>query len=78
MTWDGIVTNFHNCYAKVISISDQVEAYIQSIVLQKTLESISFDQRSGFDEDEAAEISSAELSAGRMQRECQNTIQRQN
>ncbi|VDN08195.1 unnamed protein product [Thelazia callipaeda] len=46
MTWDGIVMNFHKRYEKEISISDHVEAYMQSIVLKKTLESISFNSRS--------------------------------
>ena len=32
---------------KEIRISDSVEAYIQTIVLKKTLESISFDYRRG-------------------------------
>ena len=45
LTWDGIVTTFHKRYSKEIGITDSVEAYIQSIVLKKTLESIFFDYR---------------------------------
>ncbi|VDN03752.1 unnamed protein product [Thelazia callipaeda] len=65
---------------KVVLIYDKKrhEAYIQSIVLKKTLEGISLDQRPGFDENGATEINTRELSAKRVQREYQNTIQRQN
>jgi len=45
MTWDGIVTKMHKHYLKEIGISNTIEAYMQSIVLRKTLESISFDYR---------------------------------
>ena len=35
-----------------IGISTKTEAYIQSLVLKKTLESISFDRRRGIEEDD--------------------------
>ena len=35
-----------------IGISTKIEAYIQSLVLKKTLESISFDRRRGIEEDD--------------------------
>ncbi|KAI5170491.1 hypothetical protein PAEPH01_1477 [Pancytospora epiphaga] len=44
MTWDGVVTKYHRMYSKDIGIT---EAYIQTIVLKKTLESISFEYRRG-------------------------------
>ncbi|TBU12308.1 reverse transcriptase [Hamiltosporidium tvaerminnensis] len=47
MTWDGIVTKYHNTYVKRLQIPMNVEAYIQSIVLKKTVETISFDRRRG-------------------------------
>ena len=47
MTWDGIVTSYHKKYSREIGITDPVEAYIQTIVLKKTLESISFEHRRG-------------------------------
>ena len=50
MTWDGIVTRFHKQYVAEIGLTDRIEAYIQSRVLKKTLESISFDYRRGIDE----------------------------
>ena len=53
MTWDGVVTNFHRRYAKEIGITDAIEAYIQAVVLKKTLESISFDYRRGADENDS-------------------------
>jgi len=45
LTWDGIVTKFHKSYSKAIGLSSKIEAYIQFLVLKKTLESISFDYR---------------------------------
>jgi len=45
MTWDGIVTIYHKKYIKELGVPLNVEAYIQSRVLKKTLESISFDRR---------------------------------
>ena len=47
MTWDGIVTKFHQKYSKDIGLTTKIEAYIQYIVLKKTLESISFEYRRG-------------------------------
>ena len=45
MTWDGIVTKFHGKYSKEIGLTTKIEAYIQYIVIKKTLESISFEYR---------------------------------
>ncbi|TBU13432.1 hypothetical protein CWI38_0432p0010 [Hamiltosporidium tvaerminnensis] len=45
MTWDGIVTKYHKSHLKRLEIPMNVEAYIQSIVLKKTVETISFDRR---------------------------------
>ena len=39
-------------YRNEIGISTKTEAYIQSIVLKKTLESISFDRRRGIEEED--------------------------
>ena len=52
LTWDGVVTTYHKKYSKEIGLADSVEAYIQTIVLKKTLESISFDFRRGSEPDE--------------------------
>ena len=49
MTWDGIVTKTHKYYLKELEIQPNIEAYMQSIVIKKTLESISFDYRRGED-----------------------------
>ncbi|TBU04116.1 hypothetical protein CWI37_0181p0010, partial [Hamiltosporidium tvaerminnensis] len=49
MTWDGIVTKYHKTYVKRLQIPMNVEAYIQSIVLKKTVETISFDRRRGLE-----------------------------
>ena len=54
MSWDGIVTNIHRKYVQGIGLADSIEAYIQGIVLKKTLKSISLDHRQG--ETEEAEI----------------------
>ncbi|KAI5177417.1 hypothetical protein PAEPH01_2471 [Pancytospora epiphaga] len=49
MTWDGMVMNDHKQYSREIGLTDSVEVYIhiQTIVLKKTLESISFKYRRG-------------------------------
>ncbi|TBT99547.1 hypothetical protein CWI36_1937p0010, partial [Hamiltosporidium magnivora] len=49
MSWDGIVTKYHKMYVKRLEVPMNVEAYIQSIVLKKTVETISFDRRRGLE-----------------------------
>ena len=49
LTWYDIVTKYHAKYRKELAISDQIEAYIQSITLKKTLESVSMEFRRGAD-----------------------------
>ncbi|TBU08220.1 hypothetical protein CWI39_0211p0080, partial [Hamiltosporidium magnivora] len=49
MTWDGIVTKYHKSHLKILEIPMNVEAYIRSIVLKKTVETISFDRRRGLE-----------------------------
>ncbi|TBT99510.1 hypothetical protein CWI36_1951p0020, partial [Hamiltosporidium magnivora] len=49
MTWDGIVTKYHKSHLKRLEIPMNVEAYIQSIVLKKTVETISSDRRRGLE-----------------------------
>ncbi|KAM0679261.1 hypothetical protein BDAP_000128 [Binucleata daphniae] len=51
MTWEGIVTKYHKKYSREIGIQPKTQAYIQSLVLRKTLESLSFDKRRGLEED---------------------------
>ncbi|KAM0677151.1 hypothetical protein BDAP_000649 [Binucleata daphniae] len=51
MTWDGLVTRCHKKYVKEIGIEPKTEAYIQSLVLRKTLESLSFERRRGLEEE---------------------------
>ncbi|KAF9763050.1 hypothetical protein NGRA_1553 [Nosema granulosis] len=38
LTWDGVVKKYHEIYRRRLEISDRIEAYIQSLVLKKTLE----------------------------------------
>ncbi|TBU12593.1 hypothetical protein CWI38_0702p0010, partial [Hamiltosporidium tvaerminnensis] len=64
MTWDGIVTKYHKSHLKRLEIPMNVEAYIQSIVLKKTVESISFDRRRGLDSGLNAEESWERASMG--------------
>ena len=52
MTWEGLVTKYHKKHRNEIGISTKTEAYIQSLVLKKTLESISFDRRRGIEEED--------------------------
>ena len=51
MTWDGIVTKMHRQYIKEIKITPKIEAYMQYIVIKKTMESISFDYRRRLEDD---------------------------
>ena len=51
VTWDGIVTRYHKRYVQEIGLQPKTEAYIQTIVLRKTLESLSFERRRGLEED---------------------------
>ncbi|TBU12219.1 hypothetical protein CWI38_0846p0030 [Hamiltosporidium tvaerminnensis] len=44
MSWDRIVTEYHKMYVKRLEIPMNVEAYIQSIVHKKTVDTISFSQ----------------------------------
>ncbi|KAL4713368.1 hypothetical protein ACJJTC_016836 [Scirpophaga incertulas] len=50
ITWDGLATKYHKKYRKEIGIQPKTEAYIQSLVLKKTLESVSFERRRGLEE----------------------------
>ncbi|KAF9760814.1 hypothetical protein NGRA_3010 [Nosema granulosis] len=52
LTWDGVVINYHEIYRRRLEISDRIEAYIQSLVFKKTLESISLDFRRNGDLEE--------------------------
>jgi hypothetical protein len=50
MTWDGVVTTYHKKYLKQLEVTPNIEAYIQSRVLKKTLETISFEHRRGIED----------------------------
>ena len=47
LTWDGIVTKCHKRYRKMFGVEKFVEAYIQSVVLKRTSESILTDFKRG-------------------------------
>ncbi|KAK1347156.1 hypothetical protein CWI37_1639p0030 [Hamiltosporidium tvaerminnensis] len=64
MTWDGIVTKYHKSHIKRLEIFLNVEAYIQSLVLKKTVETISFDRRRGLESGLNAEESAERGSMG--------------
>ncbi|TBU13263.1 hypothetical protein CWI38_0485p0040, partial [Hamiltosporidium tvaerminnensis] len=64
MTWDGIVTKYHKSPLKRLEIPMNVEAYIQSIGLKKTVETISFDRRRGLESELNAEESWERASMG--------------
>ncbi|KAF7670534.1 hypothetical protein TCON_2828, partial [Astathelohania contejeani] len=50
LTWVGVVTKYHRSYLKELGITPQIEAYIQSTVLKKTLETISLEHRRSIDD----------------------------
>ncbi|TBU11988.1 hypothetical protein CWI38_0947p0010 [Hamiltosporidium tvaerminnensis] len=54
MTLDGILTKYHKSHLKRLEIPTNVEAYIQSIVLKKTVEIIFFDRRRRLDWERAS------------------------
>ncbi|TBU13633.1 hypothetical protein CWI38_0375p0010, partial [Hamiltosporidium tvaerminnensis] len=64
MTWDGIETKYHKSHLKRLEIPMNVEAYIQAIVLKKTVETISFDRRRGLESGLNAEESWERASMG--------------
>ncbi|KAI5176231.1 hypothetical protein PAEPH01_2256 [Pancytospora epiphaga] len=43
MGWCGVVTSYHKQYLREIGLASSVEAYIQTIVLKKMIQSISFE-----------------------------------
>jgi len=61
MTWDGIVTKHHKYYLKEIGINKTIEAYMQSLTIKKTLESISMEYKSGEEDIFKAEQISLDL-----------------
>ncbi|WUR03840.1 reverse transcriptase [Vairimorpha necatrix] len=63
MTWDGVVTKYHRKYIRELEIQPYLEAYIQSIVMKKTLESISLERRRGYDQEDAEEEVARAVSA---------------
>ena len=53
MIWKGLVTKYHKKHRNEIGLPAKTEAYIQSLVLKKAFESISFDHRRGIKEDDS-------------------------
>ena len=47
MIWDEMVTKCHKKYISELDVPPNVEAYIQTRVLRRTLESVSFEARRG-------------------------------
>ena len=50
ITWEGIVIIYHKRYVEEIRISNHIQTYIQTKVLKKTIEAISFNYRRGIEE----------------------------
>lgn len=42
MTWEGLVTKYHKKHRNEIGISNKTEAYTQLLVLEKSLEYVSY------------------------------------
>ncbi|XP_029654463.1 uncharacterized protein LOC115227895 [Octopus sinensis] len=47
LNWDGIVSRFFKSHLDSIAVEDRVKAYIQTLVLRKTLESMQVETRHG-------------------------------
>ncbi|XP_029656052.1 uncharacterized protein LOC115229930 [Octopus sinensis] len=58
MTWEGIVSKFYKSYMDFLGVDTIPRAYIQSIVLKKTLESMLVEHRHGmnFQESDVSEV----------------------
>lgn len=60
MTWDGLVTRHFKGYMKQLEVTDRLMAYVQSVVLKRTCQSILEDcrriQRGDWLEDEVDEM----------------------
>ena len=52
MIWEGLVMKYHKKHRDEIGLPAKTEAYIQSLALKKTFESISFDRRRGIEEED--------------------------
>ncbi|KAF7684416.1 hypothetical protein TCON_0391, partial [Astathelohania contejeani] len=50
LTLEGVMTKYHRSYLKELGITPQIEAYIQSTVLKKTLETISLEHRNSIED----------------------------
>ena len=48
ITWEGVVSKHHQRHVQALCLSARIEAYIQSCVIKKTLESISYEHRRAF------------------------------
>ena len=67
MTWEGLVTKYHKKHISEIGIQLKTEAYIQSLALKKTFESISFERRRGLEEEDGhneVEVLVSKIEAG--------------
>jgi hypothetical protein len=53
MTWDGVMTSYHKKNIQELDVQPTLKAYIRSVVLKKTLESIFLDRRRELDQEEA-------------------------
>ena len=59
MTWDGLVTRYFKHYMKQLEVEQRLLAYIQTVVLKKTCESIlatCHDPRNDWLEEEASDL----------------------
>ena len=56
MTWDCLVTRHFKRYMKQLQVKDKLVAYMQSVLLKRTCESILVDQQLDWLEEEASEL----------------------
>jgi hypothetical protein len=60
LTWDGLVTRYFQRYMRQLQVSDKLQAYIQTVVLKRTCESILIDcqkeQRGDWLEEEMSDL----------------------
>ena len=55
LTWEGLSDIYHKKYGKDIGLTPRIKTYIQTVILKKTLESITFERQRNVEEDDGQE-----------------------
>ena len=72
ITWDGLVTKYNKTYREELKLSNRIFAYIQSVVLKKTMETVSLEKRTNGNQHKILEEEREEEAMSRIFNLCQN------